>query len=246
MHMNDIIPDAEVLLSLGAEEIAGVVLAVLNSRIEKGEQNYFNLGNFIGEIYYGTNPLYPREQEDEIKVAITEGWTWLLREVLIVFGEGIKSSQHGWYVVSRRGREIKDQKAFDTLRSTARFPRDLIHDAIHESVWPDVVRGDFDTAVFKAFRAVEMVVRENCEYGPEDYGAKMMRKAFHPEKGPLTDPDKPAGERQALCDLFAGAIGSYKNPTSHRTGTVEEPEEAFEMLILASHLIRIAQERGEP
>lgn len=244
MRLNKIIPDADVLLSLEPEELAGAVLAVLNSRIENGDKNHFYLGNFVSDVFYGPNPEYPREHQEEVSGAISEAWAWLLREILISPGEAVSASMHDWYIVTRRGRKIKDQKAFDTIRSAARLPRDLIHEAIQEAVWPDVIRGDFDTAVFKAFRAVEMVVRENCEYGPEDLGVNMMRKAFHPKDGPLRNPDEPAAERQALSDLFAGAIGSYKNPTSHRTGTVSEVEEAFEMLILASHLIRIAQARG--
>ena len=52
---------------------------------------------------------------------------------------------------------------------------------------------------------------------------------------PLTDVHQLPGERQALSDLFAGAIGSYKNPHSHRSVSLTDPEEAQEMVLLASH-----------
>jgi hypothetical protein len=35
-----------------------------------------------------------------------------------------------------------------------------------------------------------------------------MRKAFHPEDGPLSDKELPISQREALSALFAGAIGS--------------------------------------
>lgn len=76
-----------------------------------------------------------------------------------------------------------------------------------------------------------------------DYGTDLMRKAFHESTGPLTDMSVPVSERQALAHLCAGAIGSYKNPHSHRNVAIDA-REAVEMLIIASHLIQIAEERA--
>ena len=69
-----------------------------------------------------------------------------------------------------------------------------------------------------------------------------MRKAFNEANGPLSDLALPVPERQALAHLCAGAIGSYKNPHSHRNVAIDA-EQATEMLTLASHLIRIAESR---
>jgi hypothetical protein len=70
-----------------------------------------------------------------------------------------------------------------------------------------------------------------------------MRKAFHPENGPLTDNAQVLGERQAISDLFAGAIGSFKNPSSHRDVDFGDPAEVVELIMLADQLIRIAERR---
>jgi hypothetical protein len=51
--------------------------------------------------------------------------------------------------------------------------------------------------------------------------------------GAVTDKSLPEAERP-LSDLFAGSIGSYKNPSSHRTVQIDDASEANEMLMLAS------------
>ena len=68
-----------------------------------------------------------------------------------------------------------------------------------------------------------------------------MRKAFQ-KGGPLADATALEAEQQALAHLFAGAIGSYKNPHSHRSVTIESTE-AAEMIVLASHLLGIMDKR---
>ena len=70
-----------------------------------------------------------------------------------------------------------------------------------------------------------------------------MRKAFDPHNGPLTDTTLPKAEREALAHMFAGAIGSYKSPHSHRSVEIDA-EEAVEMIILASHLLKIVDSRS--
>jgi hypothetical protein len=79
-------------------------------------------------------------------------------------------------------------------------------------------------------------------FGNELVGTNLMRKAFHPETGPLTDKSAVPSEREAEMHLFSGAIGHAKNPGSHRDVTMA-PDEAARLIIFASYLLSIVEQR---
>ena len=185
---------------------------------------------------------YPREYQHALRQALVEAWMWLEREGLLIPKPGTDGH---WMVISRRGRQMQTRKDVDAYREANRFPRQELHPTIAQKVWAPFLRGDYDTAVFQAFKEVEVKVREAGQFTDAEYGTRLMRRAFDKHNGPLADMTAPEGERDALCNLFAGAIGCYKNPHSHRNVSIAVAE-AVEMIVLASHLLGIAERRAAP
>src|SRR5579884_2951961 len=76
MELREIVPDADVLLSLEVEELAGVLLMHLNSG--SGELHHYNFFNNLRNY-----PVYgdrAKAMNAEVNRALMEAWDWLLHE----------------------------------------------------------------------------------------------------------------------------------------------------------------------
>lgn len=192
----------------------------------------------------GQEEPYDRQRKPEIELALMEALHWLEVNALLLPAPGT-NGQNGYRVIGRRGTKLIDREQFESFQRAASFPKALLHPSIADRVWIALARGELADAVFIAFRSVEEAVRASGGFEDTDIGVDLMRRAFNPDNGPLTDTTQPKAERESLMHLFAGAIGSYKNPHSHRTVTINDHIEAQEMVMLASHLLRIIDSRNQ-
>lgn len=169
---------------------------------------------------------------------LSDAWAWLEAHALL--GQSAKNPSGEWQRITAAGAEVlRDPNAVTKVWAADRLAGDL-HPAL-SSARSNFALRDYETASFAAMKAVEVEVRRVAGLTNELVGVALMRTAFSPKDGVLRDPDAEGGEQQATADLFAGAIGAYKNPASHRAVRFDDPMEAAEVLQLADLLLRIVQ-----
>ncbi len=227
-RLADIFPPPDDLLGLEPEDIAPLLLEFLNQGPGRQVNRYnfmmrsSELGQYAGTRYH------------EIARAVTEAWMVLEREGLLAPEPEGHSGE--WRYITKRGLSLKTRVDFEAYQRGHLLPSRFLDSALSTKVRPLFLRGDYDTAVFRAFKEVETRVRATTGLGGDLIGVSLMRTAFHPDTGPLTDAAQVPGEKQAVSDLFAGAIGLFKNPSSHRDVSYGA-EDAATIIRLADFLL---------
>ena len=249
--LSSLVPHASDLLALEVEELAGVLLANLNSYEGMAGNSVYQNGlicqsNFVSALEQtgrGQKPEYGGKQP-LVSRALMEAWAWLEREGILIRDPNQPAP---WFFISRRGQGMRSQQDFEAYRKASLLPKSQLHPLIATKVYPAFLRGEYDTAIFQAFREVEVAVRAAAGFPADLVGVNLMREALRPVKntapaGPLTDTLLPVAEQEGMASLFAGAILLYKNPQSHRNVPADAAD-AAEVIGFASHLLRMVDRR---
>ena len=165
-----------------------------------------------------------------------EAFIWFEREMFVAPQPG---EQGDWMFITRRGTRVLQEENFATYAKESLLVSETLDPVLARKVKPLFLRGDYDTAIFHAFREVEVRVRKIGKYSNSDYGVNLMRKAFHPITGVLTNTTSETVEKEAKMHLFSGAIGLFKNPASHRDIRAISPEFAADIIRVANCLLKM-------
>jgi uncharacterized protein (TIGR02391 family) len=213
--------DGEQILALPIDRLA---LAVLEHLAETNEWNTYNF----------LNSQQPRRQNAIVEAALSEAIGWLLGHNLIAHGKPGQSSSESM-IITRSGRGVLSS-GLATLHAGERLAVD-VHARLR-GIQSQFLLGEYELAAFAAMREVEIRVRQLAKADDSAIGTSLMKHAFG-EGGALADPNLDRGERVGVMELFSGAIGTFKNPPSHRQVDYADPTEASEVVLLADLLLRL-------
>ena len=170
----DHFPPVNEALLLAPEELA---LCLLNFLRASGER-FLNVGNSTQANYWQP---YAREKLEEFEVALSEAWSWLIREGILV---PKPKDNYNFLVYSRKASAIKGKAELDAYRLAKSLPQGKLDPVLEARVRPTFLRGDYEAAVLLAFREVEIQVRDKAKQPVASIGVALMRTAFE-KGGPL-------------------------------------------------------------
>jgi uncharacterized protein (TIGR02391 family) len=227
----EIFPNPDDLLALKPEDLAGILIEIPDSfqSFEVLRAQLFPPRGGI-QLVAGFTTKLRSPSRKRCRV-------WKLRGVIVR-----NPTQPGGYLRTRQGRVLKTRVDLEAFCKGRILPLDLLQPSLANKVHHLFLRGDHDTAVFQAFKEVEVAVRKAGNYPDDLLGVKLMHTAFNPQDGPLSDMTVVPSERQSEMHLFAGATGHAKNPASHRDVHLSR-EEAARLIVFASHLLAIVEQR---
>lgn len=217
---------ANLLRNGSTEEIAVELL-----RQAGGEGSSINGPNIVNG---GVQTYRDESDRDALVGRLSDAYGWLVAHGCV----GPSNSSGTWERVTQRGAAIADNASALLQLQGEELLSPRLSPELMVSAKPAFVRGEYEVAAFAAMKAVEVRVRELGGFSDGLLGVKLMQEAFK-EGGPLADESVEPGERVATLQLFAGAIGAFKNPASHRIVHFSDPLEAAEVVQLADLLLRM-------
>jgi Protein of unknown function (Hypoth_ymh) len=239
----DLFPSPDLLLSAAEIEVERAVLRVYSERTDDPLRRMTTAQVTANELFEREGYPYDVSTRNAVDRVISRV-SKKLEDAGLIEAPDPDNGKSGYRVISKEGRKAMTEIDYGAAKVRSGFTREMFHPSLPDAAWNSFRSGDYDTAVFEAFKAVEVAVlkkglgKNGIIKG--DHGVSLMQKAFDPKSGPLTDMSaRPPSRKNRRCELFTGAFGELRNPKAHGDPTITDPLVAVEEMTTAGTLQRI-------
>lgn len=218
--------------SLPSEMLAIEALRMLEAE-SGGMPNDQSLDRVLSQNLPGWTGVHSRKIAEAVAYMKSEAW---------ISPDPTQSSTSGYCFVTTRGKRALESDGTQEMLAERRLSTEL-HPLIAERVRRQYMLGEYEQAAHISMREVEIQVRKRAGADKSEIGVRLMKDAFG-AKGPLRNAEDETGEQEAMMALYWGAIGVFKNPSSHRKVEYDDPVLASEVVLLADLLLRLLDRSG--
>jgi hypothetical protein len=124
-----------------------------------------------------------------VGIACSTAWAWLESNSFICRHP---EQDNGWFLLTPRGDAFRDHQNIRQFISNEQLPEPFLHTEMIVNVRPLFLQSRFETAVFEAFKSLEVAIRTAAKLGHDLVGVQLASRAFNPEDGVQTRPLKKA------------------------------------------------------
>jgi uncharacterized protein (TIGR02391 family) len=244
-HLLEIAGSLENVLSMTPDELAWALVEDMQARAQNPISGMASRENLAGGLLkvatMSSDGRKNQELTDRLNKAGRQAFALLEKWDLAEADPGT-NGRNGYMVLTEKGKSATERTDFERIRIRGLLGEEMLHPRLHGQIYGYFTADDLGTAVFEAFKTVEIEVREAGGYSAKEIGKTLMFKAFA-LGGPLAKAGDDKSDCDALAGLFAGALSRFRNPGAHTRRTFQDVLEAMEELMFASRLLRIVDER---
>ena len=201
-----------------------------------GPMDYTGIVRIRIAKYFEISPLSHEEQSEAIRGVKELDRAGYITEDPIQLSDKFK-------VLTAEGKRVVNQSLEDMRLPSIDIDHLINRDDLRDKIRDYYLSGEYETAIFKAFKLLEETVRNKAGQPSDVLGADLMSKAFNTGSGILKHPDAQINaENDAFHILMRGAIMWFKNPSSHRTVGYDDTEEVAHILAFANLLLNMVDQ----
>lgn len=169
MLIGKFFPPIETALKLKPEDLA---IPLLKCILYEEKQGNFVALTLLCKHTIDQKYATGKDNEQVLKL-FTEAWLWLEREIFIAPNPHYSPGIHGPIYVTKRGKDLADQSDITKYLKSRLIPPEVLDPVLANKVLHLFTRGDYDTAVFQAFKEVEVRVRRAASLPQELLGSEV-------------------------------------------------------------------------